>query len=115
MDGSAHVFCEVNLPATLSTIYGSLTFRGVREPGSHEKRAKHALFVGKIETSPLGLPVHLSANSVTVNPNTVQRFTVDSVSLEPPPQPKGGEPAPQSRRTITYNAISMELQGLYTN
>jgi len=42
---------------------------------------------------------------VAVNPDTVQRFTVNTVNLEPPPQLKSGEPAPESRRIITYNVI----------
>jgi len=46
---------------------------------------------------------------VAVNPDTVQRFTVDTVNLEPPPQPKAGEPAPKSSRTITYNAIDPSI------
>ena len=53
--------------------------------------------------------------SVTVNPDTVQRFTVDVVSLQPPPQPKSGEAVPQSRRLIAYNTIGMELRRLHTN
>ncbi|KAF9566044.1 hypothetical protein CPC08DRAFT_682833 [Agrocybe pediades] len=45
---------------------------------------------------------------VAINPDTVQRFTVQSlqaVKAEPPPQPISGEPAPQSRRQIVYNTI----------
>ncbi|KAH9476541.1 putative ATP-dependent helicase [Psilocybe cubensis] len=42
---------------------------------------------------------------VAINPDSVQRFTVNAAQIEPPPQPVLGEPAPQSRRQIEYNRI----------
>ncbi|KAF8153782.1 SNF2 family N-terminal domain-containing protein [Crassisporium funariophilum] len=42
---------------------------------------------------------------VPVNSDTTQRFTVNSVDMEPPPKLVAGEPAPQSSRKIFYNMI----------
>jgi len=65
VDDSAHVFCEVNLPCYVVENLCSLTSRGVWEPGSYEKRVKHALSVGKIEKNYLGL-THSILTSVSL-------------------------------------------------
>ncbi|KAF8963293.1 SNF2 family N-terminal domain-containing protein [Flammula alnicola] len=46
---------------------------------------------------------------VAIDPATVQRFTINAIETEPPPQLVAGEPAPQSHRKITYNAIDPTL------
>ncbi|KAF8624317.1 hypothetical protein AX15_005947 [Amanita polypyramis BW_CC] len=45
---------------------------------------------------------------VTLDPNTLQRFTVNQKE-DAPPRPLNGEPAPQSRRIIGYNVIDPQL------
>ena len=65
----------------------SLASRGVWEPGSHEKKAKHALSVGKTEKLRLELfarYVRLNCDSAV---NTAQRFTANAVNLAPPHNP----------------------------
>ncbi|KAF8630101.1 hypothetical protein AX17_005497 [Amanita inopinata Kibby_2008] len=46
---------------------------------------------------------------VRVDPDTIQRFTVDEKKESPPPRPVNGEPAPRSRRRIAYNIIDPQL------
>ncbi|KDR77994.1 hypothetical protein GALMADRAFT_244962 [Galerina marginata CBS 339.88] len=46
---------------------------------------------------------------VPIDPENVQRFTVNANVVEPPPQPVAGEPAPQSHRKINYNTIDPTL------
>jgi E3 ubiquitin-protein ligase SHPRH len=42
---------------------------------------------------------------VAINPDTVQRFTVNPTEAEAPQQPVEGYAAPQSMRKISYNFI----------
>lgn len=87
--------------------------KGVCERGYYEKRAKHALFVGRSSIFHLAMDLPHSVFviiSVAINPDSVQRFTVNAAQIEAPPQPVLGEPAPQSHRQIDYNRIGMPIQ-----
>ncbi|TFK32939.1 SNF2 family N-terminal domain-containing protein [Crucibulum laeve] len=46
---------------------------------------------------------------VVIDPTNIQRFAVDTPDIEPPLQPLNGEPAPHSRRQISYNKIDPKL------
>jgi hypothetical protein len=51
--------------------------------------------------------------SVTVDLDTVQRFTVNAVEKEPPVlRLVAGEPVPQSHRQITYNTMGLCLSNV---
>lgn len=42
---------------------------------------------------------------VAIDPDTVQRFTVNAAEAEAPRQPVNGQAAPQSTRRLEYNFI----------
>ena len=47
---------------------------------------------------------HDTSVRVALDPDTLQRFTINQRE-DPPPRPLNGEPAPRSRRRIEYNVI----------
>lgn len=47
---------------------------------------------------------HDTSVRVALDPDTLQRFTIN-LKEDPPPRPLYGEPAPRSRRNIEYNII----------
>lgn len=49
---------------------------------------------------------------VAINPESLQRFTVNEEKVEPPPRPVAGELIPQSRRQILYNRISKSFESI---